>query len=31
VFVVEQGKLYEAPIPYKGQLGFFDVQLPEHK
>jgi hypothetical protein len=30
-FVVEQGKLYEAPIPYKGQLGFFDVQLPEHK
>ena len=27
-FVVKDGKLYDKPIPYKGQLGFFSVELP---
>ena len=25
-FVVEDGVLYDEPIPYKGQLGFFNVE-----
>jgi hypothetical protein len=28
-FVVKDGVLYSRPIPYKGQLGFFKVSLPE--
>ncbi len=27
-YVVKEGILYESPIPYKGQLGFFEIQLP---
>ena len=30
-FWVKDSVLYEAPIPYRGQLGFFPVNLPEHK
>jgi hypothetical protein len=30
-FLVRDGVLYEAPVPYRGQLGFFEVNLPEHK
>jgi len=26
-FVVEDGVLYDEPIPYKGQLGFFRVEI----
>ena len=26
-FVVRDGKLLDTPIPYKGQLGFFEVKL----
>ncbi len=26
-FVVKDGVLYDKPIPYKGQLGFFEVHL----
>lgn len=26
-FVVEDGVLYDKPIPYRGQRGFFDVEL----
>jgi len=26
-FVVRDGKLLDSPIPYKGQLGFFEVKL----
>ncbi|MDD5702118.1 MAG: hypothetical protein PHU23_08730 [Dehalococcoidales bacterium] len=29
-FVVEKGILYDKPISYKGQLGFFKVNLPPH-
>ncbi len=28
-FVVKDGVLYDKPIPYRGQLGFFDVILPD--
>lgn len=28
-FWVKDGTLYDKPIPYKGQLGFFEVNLPE--
>ncbi len=27
-FVVRDGVLYDQPIPYRGQLGFFEVNLP---
>jgi len=27
-FLVEDGVLYEKPIPYRGRLGFFEVPLP---
>jgi hypothetical protein len=30
-FVVKDGKLLDKPIPYRGQLGFFEVNLPEVK
>lgn len=29
-FAVKKGKLYNKPIPMKGQLGFFNVTLPQH-
>lgn len=28
-FVLQDAVLYDKPIPYRGQLGFFEVQLPE--
>jgi len=28
-YAVKEGILYESPIPYKGQLGFFEIELPE--
>lgn len=28
-FVLAKPKLYDKPIPYKGQLGFFEVTLPQ--
>ncbi len=28
-FFVKDGTLYDKPIPYRGQLGFFDVSLAE--
>jgi hypothetical protein len=28
-FLVRDGVLFEAPVPYRGQLGFFEVNLPE--
>ena len=30
-FWVKDSVLYEAPVSYRGQLGFFQVNLPEHK
>ena len=30
-FWVKDSVLYDAPVPYRGQLGFFPVNLPEHK
>lgn len=30
-FVVQDGELYEEPIPCKGKLGFFQPDLGEHK
>ena len=27
-FVLDNPVLYDKPIPYKGQLGFFEVMLP---
>lgn len=27
VFVVKDGKMYDKPIPYRGQLGFFEVNI----
>jgi hypothetical protein len=27
-FTVQNGELYLRPIPYRGQLGFFEVELP---
>ena len=30
-FWLKDGVLFEAPVPYRGQLGFFEVNLPEHK
>jgi hypothetical protein len=26
-FVVENGELYDPPLPYKGQLQFFEVNI----
>ena len=28
-YIVKDGVLYEKPIPYRGQLGFFEIELPE--
>jgi len=30
-FLLKNPKLFRIPIPYKGQLGFFDVSLPKIK
>lgn len=30
-FLLKNAKMFRIPIPYKGQLGFFNVQLPKMK
>ena len=30
-FILENAKPFRIPIPWKGQLGFFDVDLPKMK
>ena len=30
-FLIKNAKLFRVPIPYKGKLGFFDVELPKTK
>lgn len=30
-FLLKNAKMFRIPIPYKGQLGFFDIELPKMK